>query len=82
MQNNIPTVYISEIYCCIVKSTNLSTVLQFCTKNIKKFKNIVLSWQHFSASLRSVLAITEHFMLILCLENIGEGLLHACISSY
>ena len=44
MQNNIPTVYISEIYCCIVKSTNLSTILQFCTKYMKiKFKNIVLS---------------------------------------
>ena len=38
MQNNIPTVYISEIYCSIVKSTNLSTILQFCTKNMKKFK--------------------------------------------
>jgi hypothetical protein len=73
MQNNIPTVYVSEIYCCIVKSTNISTALQFCTKNIKKFKNIVL---------RSVLVITEYFMLIVCLENIGEGLLHACISSY
>ena len=35
MQNNIPTVYISEIYCCIVKSTNLSTILQFCTKYMK-----------------------------------------------
>jgi hypothetical protein len=42
MQNNIPTVYISEIYCCIVKSTNRSTILQFlsefCTKNTKKLK--------------------------------------------
>ena len=41
MQNNIPKVYISEIYCCydcIVKSTNLSTILQFCTKNMKKLK--------------------------------------------
>jgi hypothetical protein len=38
MQNNIPTVYISEIYCCIVKSTNLSTILQFCTKNMKNLK--------------------------------------------
>jgi hypothetical protein len=38
MQNNIPTVYISEIYCCIVKSTNLSTILQFRTKNMKKIK--------------------------------------------
>ena len=26
-------------------------------------------------------AISEYFMLIQCLENIGEGLLHACISS-
>jgi hypothetical protein len=32
-------------------------------------------------SLRSVLAISKYFMLIRCLENIGEGLLHACISS-
>ena len=32
---SIPTVYISEIYCCIVKSTNLSTILQFCTKYMK-----------------------------------------------
>jgi hypothetical protein len=38
MQNKISTVYISEIYCCIVKSTNLSTVLQFCTKYMKKLK--------------------------------------------
>jgi hypothetical protein len=38
MQNNIPTVYISEIYCCIVKRTNLSTIFQFCTKNMKKIK--------------------------------------------
>jgi hypothetical protein len=29
-----------------------------------------------------VSAISEYFMLIQCLENIGEGLLHACISSY
>jgi hypothetical protein len=38
MQNNIPTVYISEMYCCMVKSTNLSTILQFCPKNMKKLK--------------------------------------------
>jgi hypothetical protein len=55
MQNKKPTVYISEIYCYIVKSTNPSTILQFCTKNMKKFKNIVLSWQPLCASLRSVL---------------------------
>jgi hypothetical protein len=41
----------------------------------------MLSWQHLNASLRSVLAIPEYFMLIQCLENIGEGLLRACISS-
>jgi hypothetical protein len=38
MQNDIPSVYISDIYCCIVKSTNLSTILQFSTKNMKSFK--------------------------------------------
>ena len=56
MQNNMPTVYILEIYCCIVKSTNLSTILQFCTKNMKKLKikEYRLSWQHLSQSLRSV----------------------------
>ena len=29
-----------------------------------------------------MLAISEYFMLIQCLENIGEGFLHVCISSY
>ena len=38
MQNNIPTVYISEIYCCIMKSTNLSTILQF--NLYKKYEKI------------------------------------------
>jgi hypothetical protein len=58
MQNNIyvPTVYILEIHCCIVKSTNLSIIFPFCKKNINFFKNIVLSWQHLNESLRSVLA--------------------------
>jgi hypothetical protein len=75
MNNNIPTVYISEIHCCIVKCTNLSTILPFCTKNIKKLKNIVFLRQHLNASLLSVLAISEYFMFIQCLKNIGEGLL-------
>jgi hypothetical protein len=34
----MPTVYISEIYCCIAKSTNLPTIFQFCTKYMKTFK--------------------------------------------
>ena len=38
MENKISIVYISKIYCCIVKSTNLSIILQFCTKNMKKLK--------------------------------------------
>ena len=48
MQNNIPTVYISEIHCCVVKSTNLSifVILYKKYKKIKNFKNILLSWQH------------------------------------
>ena len=40
MQNNILTVYISEMYCCIFKSTNLSTNMQFCTKYMKKLKKL------------------------------------------
>ena len=43
MQNSIPAVYISEVYCCVVKSTNLSTILQFCTKNVK---NLRISSRH------------------------------------
>jgi hypothetical protein len=34
-----------------------------------------------NASLRSVLINYYYFMLNQCLENIGEGLLHACIST-
>ena len=29
-----------------------------------------------------MLVISEYFMLIQCLENLGEGSLHACISSF
>jgi hypothetical protein len=32
MQNNIPTVYILEVDCCIVKSTNLSTIFSVLYK--------------------------------------------------
>ena len=42
MQNNIPTVYISELNCCIVKSTKLSTIFEILYKKYKnslKFKN-------------------------------------------
>jgi hypothetical protein len=52
----------------------------------KKFKNynyrvaMTITWRD-NASLRSVLAYYEYFMLKQCLENIGEGSLHACISS-
>ena len=63
------------------ESFNYFSILPFCTKNIKKLKNFVLSWQNLNASLRSVLAISEYFMLIQCLRNIGESLLHACVSS-
>jgi hypothetical protein len=84
MQNNIPRLNILEIHCCIVKGTNLSTILPFSTKNVKKLKirNIVLSWQRLSASLRAVLAISTYFILLQCLENVGKGLLHACVSSF
>ena len=40
MQNNIPTVYISEIYCCIVKSTNLSTIFCSFVQKYEKIKNL------------------------------------------
>jgi hypothetical protein len=33
IQYNIPTVYISEIHCCIFKNINLPTILPFCKKN-------------------------------------------------
>jgi hypothetical protein len=43
MQNNIPTVHISEIYCCTVKSTNLATVFAVLYQKlniIKIFKKL------------------------------------------
>jgi hypothetical protein len=40
----MPTVHISEIYCCIDKSTNVSTILPFCTK--KNLKNLKISRCH------------------------------------
>jgi hypothetical protein len=36
MQNNIPTVHISEIHCYIVKSTNLSTIFGVLYKKYNK----------------------------------------------
>jgi hypothetical protein len=42
MQNNIPTVHISEIHCSIVKSNNISTIFGV----LYKCKIIVLPWQH------------------------------------
>ena len=57
-------------------------------KSILKIKIIVLCCHGNShgntdvnASLRSVLMNYQYFMLNQCLENMGEGLLHACISS-
>jgi hypothetical protein len=38
IQYNIPTVYISEIHCCIFKNINLPTNLQFCKKNPLKIR--------------------------------------------
>jgi hypothetical protein len=40
MQNNIPTVHISEIHCYIVKSNNLSTIFAVLCKNIIKYIQI------------------------------------------
>jgi hypothetical protein len=36
MQNNIPTVHISEIHCYIVKSNNLSTIFGMLYKKYSK----------------------------------------------
>ena len=36
MKNNIPTVYISEIHCCIFQSSNLSTILAVLNKKCKQ----------------------------------------------
>jgi hypothetical protein len=45
MQNNIPTVQISEIHCYIVKSNHLSTIFGVLCKKYNKIKIIVLPWQ-------------------------------------
>jgi hypothetical protein len=70
MQNNIPTVYNSEMRYCIVKSTNLSTILPFCTikyKEIKhvNFKNIVLSWQHLTPHREPAFSVGQLRILLL-----------------
>jgi hypothetical protein len=36
MQNNIPTVHISEMYYYIVKSNNLSSIFRVCYKKYNK----------------------------------------------
>jgi hypothetical protein len=41
MQNNIPTVHISEIHCYIVKSNNLSTIFGVLTVVQKYNKNYI-----------------------------------------
>jgi hypothetical protein len=46
MQNNIPTVHISEIHSYIVKSNNLSTIFGVLYKKYNKIKIIMLPWQH------------------------------------
>jgi hypothetical protein len=76
MQNNIPTLYISEIHCCIVKNTKFSNIFViFLQKNMKIFKNLKITVyaQHepaFSVGQLRILHVKS------CLENIGEGLLH------
>ena len=41
MQNNIPTLYVLEIHCCIVKSTKFSNIFVILNKkNMKIFKNL------------------------------------------
>ena len=46
MQNNIPTVHISEIHCCIVKSSSLLNYFAILYKKYKKLKfTSVNSWQ-------------------------------------
>ena len=40
MQNSIPTIYISEIHCCIPKSTNFFNNFRRFVKNY--FKNVKL----------------------------------------
>ena len=66
MQNDITTVYISEIYCCIVKRTNLLTILQFCTKKYEKIKDLRIPCCHGNTLARACVqwTISEYFMLI------------------
>ena len=61
------------------KSVQVSST--FC-RFVQKIKKTIIVLPCCNASLRSVLSYNyEYFMLKQCLENIGEGLLHACISS-
>jgi hypothetical protein len=40
MQNNIPTVYISKIHCCVIRSTKLSTFFAILNPKKRKFLKI------------------------------------------
>jgi hypothetical protein len=55
------------LHSALAKLFGYTQTLAFCntvTPLSSIYSVIVLSWQHLSASLRSVLAITEYFMLI------------------
>ena len=69
MQNNIPTVHISENHCYIVKSNNLSNIFGVLYKKYNKRKREAA----FSVDQLLILPVNQ------CLENIGEGLLHVYV---
>jgi hypothetical protein len=55
---------------------------QFCTKNLKNHHRVAMA--NMTLATRACVQCwsnCEYFMLKQCLENIGEGLLHAGISS-
>jgi hypothetical protein len=67
MQNNIPTVYISEIHCCYMTKSILN--LPFRTKILKI--RVLMATRDATTRACVQLANYEYFMLNQCLGNIG-----------
>jgi hypothetical protein len=84
-QNNITALYILEINSSVLKSIQVSSIVcrfEVCAKKMLKSYRVAMS--NMTWATRACVQCWrnyEEFMLKQCLENIGEGLLHACISS-
>ena len=61
-------------------------IFQLFCRFVKKILNFFLKYRIVMATLEREPAFSvgqsQYFMLIQCLKNFGDGLLHACVSSF